>query len=227
MSQTKLPLQSIDISPGTAALFQACNSAKNWWLKSEFYKFKKEFLAIYGNENDYDVQIIRKPCYDCEGTGLFHHYKRRGRETCWSCRGTGIFSLKHVLLKRFILNDNIYHEPIAEIEGTMLKKYEAYDTNGYPAVSYTKFEGKIVGTIIGLIKHDEPQYDPTYAFFYLLYFYNKNQLYYIIINFLKSKSQREVDKFKQIMRRNRPLEYLKKLFHINQNEIDKIEELPF
>ena len=128
--------------------------------KQLFYEHvKKPILSTHGVSDGYDLQIIKKKCWSCDGTGVYkkYHYEYGERfllkkEECWHCVN-GIYETKYIWLKRSIINGNVYHTPVI-----------------LPFMS-AKPEPK--NRINGLIEH-KPVKHARASFFMLLFIYNRS-----------------------------------------------------
>lgn len=90
--------------------FHQANAAAGYWLKQDFYAFKKRFLHLHATPAGYDLQKIDKPCWGCEGTGEVLG------SPCMRCYGSGVFSTKEIVLRRFDLSNRTYHIPTEPCE---------------------------------------------------------------------------------------------------------------
>lgn len=161
---TQLELFEIEkqIPQWLADYFELAN-AGNYVGKQSFYtNIKPVVLRTFGQFAGYDLQIIEKKCWTCNGTGVFKHYHHEfgqryliKKEQCWNCNN-GIYQTKHISLARFILNGKVYHMPA-----------ENYTS----AISYSN-------EIRGIIQHE--QVDPKEAmraYIILLWKFNKPAFY--------------------------------------------------
>ena len=162
--------QQLDIPKPHFDYFVACNSIG---YKS-FYLLKDKILKVFGHENDYDIQHLKKKCYSCNGTGFYHQNIR-----CYKCNN-GVYEEYDVILQRYILNNSCFHIPLGRLEGNRLKIWDGYYNNdewGYPEISkwrYELFHGIIKNSINGLIKHDPPKkLNPQFGYWFLLFHYDK------------------------------------------------------
>lgn len=71
-----------------------------------FYPFKARFLKRFAAQDGWDLQIIEKECWTCEGSGQY----AKG-ESCRSCGGDGIHHTNEHWLQRWILPGAVYHVP--------------------------------------------------------------------------------------------------------------------
>jgi hypothetical protein len=127
-------------------LFVIANSSKydnalfyhNWDypvnLKTAFYMAKDIILSRMGIFDGYDIQKIKRECNSCDGTGRWHYWYDNCGEWCFKCNGTGTYKTDTYYLKRFWLNNMLFHSP-------------AYDA--------PKFGEPIHNTIKGLTKHKD------------------------------------------------------------------------
>lgn len=149
-------------------MFQAFKIANTGWYlgKPIFYKLKEKLLQLYGDYVGYDVQFIKKKCDTCGGTGNFLYWKKNcygftdGYDRCNDCGGSGVYEVKKYYLKRFVLNDEIFHIPT----------YQA-----------PKFGDRINATIKGKIKHDVYTPDECYKALLKLAAYYDKEIYQELI----------------------------------------------
>lgn len=147
-----------DISERDLKLFVVCNQAnRNWFSKQLFYQFKNKLLTKHNHPNGFDLQIIERPCYNCNGTGIYH-----GREVCHSCR-KGIYSTSYILLARYLLNGVIFHIP-------HLTQNDAH-TYINPNTVFTDFN--YTNVIRGLVEHKETKFSADVALVELLLKYDR------------------------------------------------------
>lgn len=230
MKQIQIPFkENADIPEAHFHAFRVCNSAGAWHYKQSFYRLKNEILQKYGHEADYDLQVIKKPCYSCNGTGKFKSDWKM-TETCWSCNGSGIYQTKKVVLKRWVLNGAIFHQPIGDLYlwDDNLKVFDGYeDGYGYPKFRYEKFTGKIVNQIDGKIKHEPMELNTTWAFYYLLWNYNREYFFKCISQDVNSYQTRTKHKLKKMLERNNPLKVFSDFFKVKKQQLEPIDDLPF
>lgn len=197
-------------------LFIICNSAdNNWFAKHRFYKLKIKILQQYGIHSGYDVQIIEQECWSCNGKGTF-----RNRELCTSC-DNGVFKIRKIALKRWILNDRIFHEPIGNVlpNGNILPfdTTEPIDAikNG---IFYTK-------EIKGIIKHDKGSetLNPYYCYLLLLRKYDKDKFLPEVNYFANTSSNYTKKKLKDALKKFGTLEGLAKFFSVKEKRLITID----
>lgn len=101
-----------------------------------FYPFKTRFLHAHALADGYDLQIIVKKCWCGDGTwrGYEGTLSEHRWEPCWRCNGTRIYERKKIYLRRWLLGNELFHEPIG---------------------SHLSFTPEIRETIHGLIKHQK------------------------------------------------------------------------
>lgn len=180
---SKLPFpQNLDISKRSFFLFTVCNSAEYFYEKQSFYQLKSRLLRKYGKQDGYDLQIIDRHCYSCEGTGIYMRYGHKTGRTCNSCGGSGIYMTKQIALRRFILNDQVFHEPAPEI-----------------STSDLLFHSKIKG----LIKHEKPDYNATYAYAELLLIFEPDKFTIFLKGIGDRLATRSKHRFRAIMRKSK------------------------
>lgn len=183
--------------------FVVCNNTNHYYYKKSFYVFKYMLLQKYGHFDQYDLQVIKKTCWSCEGTGKFK-CSWKPTEFCWSCGGGGIYETKNILLKRYILNDNLFHLPAGRY-------------NNEPVIIINKIDGYII--------HKPIEGNATYAFFYLLWHYDKEKFFKCLMEEVAARNTRAKHKIKQIIRKaTHPLRAIANIYKVNQKEQD---ELPF
>ncbi len=130
-------LQRTTVIPGRhLSMLHKANAAEYSEKKEIFYPFKRRFLERYASAAGYDRQEITKKCrcdngiwrpncsrcWDgCEdsGTGCPRE------ETCYKCNGTGIYFRKTFYLKRYLLNNALYHVLLGDREGSVLASMES------------------------------------------------------------------------------------------------------
>lgn len=216
-----------DIPEAHFHAFKACNSASLWHYKQSFYRLKNEILQKYGHEADYDLQIIKKQCYFCNGTGKF---KLAGKlpETCWSCNGSGIYQTKKVVLKRWLLNGEVFHNPVGDLYfgDDNLKIFDGYE-DGYPKFRYEKFRGKIVNQIEGVIKHEPVKLNITWAFYYLLWNYKREYFFKLITKDVNYYQTWIKQKLKKMLNLSNPLKVFADFFKVKKQQLEPIDDLPF
>ncbi len=226
MKQTLIPFkENVDIPEAHFYAFMVCNSAAAWHHKQSFYRLKNEILQKHGHESAYDLQTIKKTCYSCDGKGIFK-CDWKLPETCWSCLGDGVYQKKQVVLKRWVLNGAIFHEPIGELYINQLKVFNGYE-DGYPVFKYEPFNGKIVSEINGLIKHEPLELNPTWSFYYLLWNYNRERFFNCIASDVNSYQTRTKHKLKNMLKQNNPLKVFADFFKIKKQQLKPIDDLPF
>ena len=196
MNQIKIEFADLqDISEIDFKAFNICNSANSWIYKQQFYTLKNSILETYGHENGYDLQVIKKICHSCDGTGKFTS-DWKVTEQCWNC-DNGVYKTKKVVLKRYILNGDLFHVPIGEVIFGRLAIFDGYydEYPCEPKFKYIDFDELIENTIDGIIKHESISEHPTYYFLYLLFKYDKIALYKLIESTIKNKSLHKKRKF--------------------------------
>ena len=85
------------------------NSRPLFGYRDEFYALKTQLLEQYGLFIQQDVQLILKPCWTCDQTGVFTKYGKW--EACWSCAGTAFYSRFKSKLDRYELGGYSFHIP--------------------------------------------------------------------------------------------------------------------
>lgn len=221
--------QKLDIHKSHLYALKVCNSAVNWSEKQSFYTFKKHILKKYGNEDGYDLQVIKKECYDCNGTGVFK-CNWKPTETCWSCLGSGTYKTKSFILKRYFINRVLFYEPLGELIHGQLVSFDGY-YDEYPAekkFKYNYFDEPIKNTINGIIKHEKiSDLNPTFAYYYLLWNYDKTLLLSEINKYVKSMKNYKRQQLNALFRKHNPLKVFADYFKVKNEHIEELDELPF
>lgn len=98
--------------------------------KRTFYILKDAILNEFGQIDGYDLQHIKKKCWNCDGDGIFKRYGWFDgkwvivdRERCRSCI-KGVYAEYTVPLQRYILNGGIFHKPVTTATGEYKGKIE-------------------------------------------------------------------------------------------------------
>jgi hypothetical protein len=113
-------------------------------------------LTQRGKFLGYNIQIIKRYCHTCCGSGNFLHWTRDSYDSCWHCNGTGIFRIDHVLLERYELFGDVYHRPV--------------DPAGIERL------GGIGKPIKGIIEHESiPYRRAALSFIFLLFMFNQDR----------------------------------------------------
>lgn len=94
-------------------LFYKANAADYPEKRGVFYPLKDKLLRLYGKHDGWDLQVIEKKCWGCDGTGIDDW--NDGCE-CYACQGTGIYSTRNIRLDRYQLGLRIYHIPQSSID---------------------------------------------------------------------------------------------------------------
>lgn len=226
MSQIALPLtETVDIPQPHFYALSVCNSAGAWAYRGSFYELKNELLQKYGHEADYDLQHIVKKCHSCDGNGN-HTWGQ-----CWNC-DKGVYQRKDVVLKRYLLNGAVFHKPMGELVGNRLKIFNGYyegeyDGMDYPSFRFEPFDGKIVAVITGLIKHEPMKLHPIWAYYYLLWHYDRDYFYKILAGDLKNLRTNTQYKLKKLLKLYSPLRAYADFFEVKKPELAPIDDLPF
>lgn len=229
MKQLFLPFtENADIPESHLYAFRVCNSAGEWAYKSSFYKLKNELLLKYAHEADYDLQHIVKTCHSCDGKGNHHTGSQ-----CYRC-DKGVYARKKVILKRWILNGAVFHQPVGElVDGTKnLKIFSGYyedEYNGedYPAFKYETFTGRIVSEILGYIKHEPIGLHPIWAFYYLLWNYDREGFFKMMNSDLKNLQTNTQYRLKKLLKKFSPLKAYAEFFEVKKGQLADIDDLPF
>lgn len=150
-----------------ADYFELANAGVYLHKQSFYNVVKPHVLKIFGQFAGFDLQIIEKKCWSCNGTGVFKHYNYEfsqryliKEEPCWHCKN-GIYETKRIPLERYILNGKIYHIPTDN-----------------PGITYTN-------EIKGVIVHEQVDSDKALrAYIILLWIYNKPEFYNYLTAFV-------------------------------------------
>ena len=229
MHQLTIPFkENQDIPDPHLFAFRVCNSAGTWAYRPAFYMLKNQLLEKYGHEADYDLQHIVKKCHSCYGSG----YHRSGAQ-CNNCN-KGVYSRKDVVLKRFLLNGYVFHQPLGELEAgsNRLKIFDGYEQDAYfnpyyPKFRYELFHGKFNSVITGLIKHEPVGLHPVWAYYYLLWNYDREKFYKYLQSDLKNYQTNTQHKLKQLLGRFNPLKAYADFFEVKKEQLASIDDLPF
>lgn len=174
-------------------------NAGNYPGKNDFYSLLKPAILSHGEFIGYELQIIKKKCFTCFGTGTYKQYRWEygeryliHKEPCRNCTN-GIYYTKKVTLMKFNLNGNVYHIPLPELKNDV----------------------QYIGEINGLVTHENIPGDEAYrSFLILLWKYNKPMFYQKSKEFL---SKEFVKYFKWIP------EFMQKCIRKDNNS----DDLPF
>jgi len=148
----------IEIKEEHVSLLQKANAGTYAEKQDWFYPFKAALLKKHAAEDGYDLQIIKKTCWTCHGSGkanvcnscsynggcdnCWHPSSIIGKEvSCPKCNGTGIYSRKEYWLKRYKIGNAIFHVPMSnekaianpELPNTFVGKIEHAPINQYEA----------------------------------------------------------------------------------------------
>lgn len=96
-----------------STLLHYANRDIPYLAKERFYDIKKDILKRYGQIVDTDYQHIKKECYSCDGTGIFHPEYRRS-EPCWKCR-KGIYEEFVTYLAKYKFGKYYFHTPYHKV----------------------------------------------------------------------------------------------------------------
>lgn len=183
-------------------LFLACNGAQNWSHKPRFYNLKTTILNKHGSFDEYDIQFLKKKCTTCNGTGVFIHYNSKESEECHHCN-KGIYSEHKIALKRFLLNEYVFHIPVGKVLENGDIELFSYNEN---KDTLKLREHRIVyrNNIQGLVVHKPsvPNIHFTFAFFVLCYKYDKSQFYFELENFSSALHSKQKGNYRSALRNN-------------------------
>lgn len=204
--------------------FKACNNGGSYWYKQDFYKLKNQLLDLFGHEDGHDLQVIVKKCHSCAGTGMYWQ-----DEECYRCGGTGIFDIKHVVLKRYRLNGEVFHRPLGRLthNRTQIEIFDGYDTHGYTKFKYEPFTGKFTDTIHGIILHKPGELNPNWAYLYLLFNYDKIAFLSAIKEMVARAQTNTKYKLRTLLKQYSPLQAMHRYFEVKPQHTEPIDDLPF
>jgi hypothetical protein len=134
-----------------------------------------------------------------------------------------------VVLRRYKLNNTIFHEPLGELTGgsiLSIKTFAGYD-EGEPHFKYVLFTGRVVNTIHGLIKHEPMDANPKWAFYYLMWHYNKPNFFKTLAADVDMYHPSKKRKLKNLLLKNNPLKVLADFFDVKKEQLAEIDDLPF
>lgn len=156
--------------------------------KQSFYSdVKPVILEKFAIFDGYDQQIIKKQCWSCNGTGIYthttYHYpggnKTERTEPCYSCI-KGIYSTREFFLKRYILNEMVYHIPC----------------------DFAPLVGPIKNKVHGIIKHEAVDSQKAYrAYIILLFLYNKTKFYYMVKDLIQEEIRLKTNWKRQLIQK--------------------------
>ncbi|HRG38021.1 MAG TPA: hypothetical protein PK289_05785 [Bacteroidia bacterium] len=198
--QTQLFPETLDIPEAHMKAFIICNSSPT----QTFYLLKDKILTKYGHRNDYDLQIIKKTCNSCNGTGKFK-CNWKPTETCWSCLGDGIYMKKQIILERWILNGNLFHKPL----GHFFK---------------LPVDTVIKNKIYGYIRHDPKEGNSQYCLYYLMWNYDRDMFWKYLEHDIGCYYKSQRLKLQRLLRKYSPLTAISQFLKVRKEEVD---ELPF
>lgn len=160
--------------------FHLANAAPDYFLKRDFYAFKRRFLARHATPDGYDLQIIQPTCWTCDGTGTFCQDME-----CRRCAGTGVYGReREIILCRFDLVGRVYHIPTEPGE---------IDPDDVP----------IKNEIEGLVKHTGiPDGSGRRSYFRLLLRHEPMHFYHLSLQWLTKKRGSNRRLFRLIRLRN-------------------------
>jgi len=213
-----------DIPASQFYAFKACNNGGSYWYKQDFYKLKNQLLDLFGHEDGYDLQVIVKRCHSCSGTGMYWQ-----DEECFKCGGTGIYAIKNVVLERYKLNGELFHRPLGELTycKTEIIVFDGYDTHGYTKFKRVPFNGLFTDTIQGIIKHKPGKLNPTWAYMYLIWHYNRVKFYEVVKSEAEISHTRRKHKIRSLLQKYSPLQALHKFYQVKPEHTEPIDDLPF
>lgn len=186
-----------------------CNNAPSHAFdKQHFYEMKHVLLEQFATQDGFDVQIINKKCHSCKN-GVWNHWERKEIQVqCNRCDGTSIYSTTIWKLKRYLLNDYLFHVP----NGTF------YNLNN------VKYKNKIEG----VIKHKPSEHNANFAYFVLMFIYDRISFYSSIKSYASCLRTNAKFKWKNCMKAAHNTIYgLLAYFGVKKTEFDDFDDLPF
>ena len=220
--------EGADIPDSHFYAFKVCNSGKSHFYKPAFYVLKNELLQTYGRPNDFDLQEIEKKCRTCGGSGMYSK-----SEGCRNCGGSGIWATKKVVLKRYILNGAVFHQPVGELTyDGRLKVFDGYEEDhecgyGYAKFIYQNFHGIIKNKITGTIKHEPYKLSMEWAYLYLLWAYKRAEFHTTLDRIVKSYQTNAQHKFRILISKYTPLKAASIFFKVEKSQLEHIDDLSF
>lgn len=176
-----------------------CNAAANHQYKQAFYKLKHAILEKHGHVDGYDKQTIVHKCWTCKGTGKWNG------QTCNRCFN-GIYRVNIYILKRYRMNDHIFHVPVEERP--------------------VKFKNEIEG----LVQHKAFPGNFIFCYATLLWLYDRNEFFSFLGNYGRLLKTRAKHKWNIVMYRCKtPLHGLYNFFDVplDKNKVVQEDDLPF
>ena len=193
--------------------FKVCNSVPRFHnLRHSIYELKNKILNKYGvNNGSYDLQIIKRKCHNCNGTG-----KRWNGEDCFRC-SNGVYRIDYVALKRYTLNGELFHNPLDNVSSTgVLTIFE----NG----KVEKRQLYFANTIHGLIEKPKPKISIEFAYLWLLYSYDVDKFYPALKSYRQGIKGKAVYKFNNCIKNLPIMKGLSNYFGVKEIEDNS---LPF
>jgi len=166
------------------------------WSKPLFYSIKNKVLEKYGTKKGFDQQHIKKECWSCDGSGIFHGFDNGGfyrsvpPKLCFQCSGSGVFDEFWVLLEVWELGKYEFHKPVERV-----RKCEYFNFKK----SKPSIQKGIRNYIEGYIDHT-PHPRAKTTFFLLTAIYCPKWFIKDIFNLLRNKLLRPWWKIKHIFR---------------------------
>lgn len=145
MRQLKLivPPAQLDVPEKVCNRLFLANAGNYYPKQDHFYPLKNYILFLYGHEDGFDIQTLKRKCHTCKGTGNFLYWKHDDFEMCWNCTN-GIYKTGSIALRRFLLNDHVFHVPdrwldVSKIHSIHIKNH-IHELIKHPAVdTHTAF----------------------------------------------------------------------------------------
>ncbi len=111
--QQLLPFQNFRVPSKHIVWLSLANAGDYYDRKFWFYPFKTRFLRRRGVTDGLDIQTITLKCWCGDGIfrGIDDQLPKDFWRACNRCSGTGIYSVKRVVLIRWLINGVIFHEP--------------------------------------------------------------------------------------------------------------------
>ena len=201
-----MQLFKTDIPERHLQMMLVCNSQR-FLFQQAFYALKHKILEKHGHPDGMDLQIIKKTCHSCNGTGTFDE-----PGDCYKCGGSGVYTTNHYILKRYKINEHVFHVPVMD-DPFAVKKHHA----------------KCKNTINGLVQHKAVPGNPIFCYGLLLWLYDQNEFFIFLGSYGKGLNTTAKHKWKMIMRSSKSvLHGFFNYFNITlKQHTPEPEELPF
>lgn len=207
-------------------LFKALNSYGHWFHQGKFYELKTKILKQHGKFDGYDRQEIKTICNSCGGTGVFVS-GWKPKELCWGCMGAKIYETKYICLERYLLNGEIFHNPIGrEYSNGIFQKesYGAYFLSDIKVIDKPVYKDEI----FGLVKHEKIEgYEPNYSLLILSKKYDNELFFYLLKSLWNGWQGNGKNKFRSLYWKTKSYVVSAKEFFGVKKEQGENYDLPF